>query len=126
MPEHLPVDLALVSTRLKALRARVALYQHEVAGAVGIPPRTYQSIENGEVQSAEANYAKLATYYSKQLGEEITVHHLLHGEQDFAEQELRRLASALRKEMRAEMDERLSALREEMLSHFSSRHEYAA
>ena len=48
-----------VSKRIKRLRKRSGLKQYEVAAKINVAPRTYQSWENGEVETSKANYAKI-------------------------------------------------------------------
>lgn len=76
------VDRQALKERLKALRGRLALYQHEVAADMGVPRRTFQSWENVAVERvSETTYSRLASYYSEKLGEKITLEVLLFGPQ---------------------------------------------
>lgn len=52
-------ELAEVSKRIKTLRKRAGLKQYEVAAKINVAPRTYQSWENGEVETSKENYAKI-------------------------------------------------------------------
>lgn len=52
-------ELTEVSKRIKRLRKRSGLKQYEVAAKINVAPRTYQSWENGEVETSKANYAKI-------------------------------------------------------------------
>lgn len=80
-------DLTGVRTRLHGLRKELArsrgvrnIAQWRVAQEIdNIPPRTFQSWENGEVETDGDNYAKIAAWYSKQLGREITKNYILYG-----------------------------------------------
>lgn len=79
MTRYTSLDLIAVGGRLKALRGRLALYQPEVVAEMGVPLRSYQSWEAGSAQTSWDNYKRLATYYSKRLGEEITPEFIMHG-----------------------------------------------
>lgn len=72
-------DLESVKTRMKELRARTSLKQYEVAAKLDVPPRTFQTWENGEVETDKENYEKVAAFYSKVLGEKITANWILFG-----------------------------------------------
>jgi transcriptional regulator with XRE-family HTH domain len=52
-------ELGEVSRRIKELRNSADLKQYEVAAKLNVPPRTYQSWENGEVETDRENYAKI-------------------------------------------------------------------
>lgn len=52
-------ELTEVSKRIERLRKRSGLKQYEVAAKINVAPRTYQSWENGEVETSKANYAKI-------------------------------------------------------------------
>lgn len=52
-------ELTEVSQRIKHLRHRSGLKQYEVAAKINVAPRTYQSWENGEVETSRANYTKV-------------------------------------------------------------------
>jgi DNA-binding XRE family transcriptional regulator len=70
-----------VSARLKELRKRAGgPPQYKVANALDVPPRTFQSWENGEVETDRANYERVARYYSKQLKQKITSNWILFGQ----------------------------------------------
>lgn len=56
-------ELAEVSRRIKELRKRSGLKQYEVAAKINVPPRTYQSWENGEVETDKSNYAKVGRLF---------------------------------------------------------------
>jgi len=99
-------DPALLSARLKGLRARTALHQAKVAEELGVPTRTFQSWENGEAMTSHRNYSLIATFYSERLGEKISVESLLYGSSSWADVELQRLATVLRDEMDKKLAER--------------------
>lgn len=75
-------DLPHVSARLKELRKPTGLKQHEAAAKMSIPPRTFQSWENGEVETDRANYAKMARFYSRRLKRKVTVNWILFGQDE--------------------------------------------
>lgn len=52
-------ELSEVSKRIKELRGKTDLRQYEVAAELNVPPRTYQSWENGEVETDRENYRKI-------------------------------------------------------------------
>lgn len=52
-------ELHEVSERIKTLRNRAGLKQYEVAAKINVAPRTYQSWENGEVETSKENYGKV-------------------------------------------------------------------
>ena len=67
-------DLSDVSRRLKALHADLEhrtgrqWTQYELADKLGIPHRTFQSWENGEVENRDGRgYDKMARFYSRRL-----------------------------------------------------------
>jgi hypothetical protein len=45
-----------------------------------VPPRTFQSWENAEVETDRENYKRVAAYYSRKLGEKITANWILFGQ----------------------------------------------
>lgn len=123
MPRHshydpMP-DLDAVRFRLKYMRGRLGLSQEDTAREMGVPPRTFQSWENGEVITAESNYERLAEFYSRKLGEEINCNVILYGtpERPLPESKSHNSADLLAMELRLrrEMDRRISALRAELL-----------
>lgn len=69
-------ELSQVSERIKQLRERTGLKQYEVASAINVPPRTYQSWENGEVETDRENYVKIG----KELG--ASANWILFGQED--------------------------------------------
>jgi transcriptional regulator with XRE-family HTH domain len=80
-------DLAQVSSRLKALHKEWEAKDgkrwthYELAAAMKIPPRTFQSWENGEVENRDGKgYDKMARWYSRKLERKITRHWILFGE----------------------------------------------
>lgn len=56
-------ELSEVSARIKELRGRTDLTQYDVAHKLRVPPRTYQSWENGEVETNRTNYAKIGKLF---------------------------------------------------------------
>lgn len=78
-------DLAKVSERLHDLHRRLDLAegrhvtQYEIAEALGIPHRTFQSWEGGKVETDGHNYERIANYYSEKLGEAVTKNWILFG-----------------------------------------------
>jgi transcriptional regulator with XRE-family HTH domain len=70
-----------VSARLKELRKRAGNpAQYKVADALNVPPRTFQSWENGEVETDKGNYEKIARWYSRQLKQKVTANWILFGQ----------------------------------------------
>lgn len=69
-------ELSEVSARIKELRGRTDLTQYEVAYKLKVPPRTYQSWENGEVETSRANYAKLGKLFG------VTANWILFGQDE--------------------------------------------
>ena len=51
------------SSRLKAIRTKKRVYQREVAEALGISVRAYQTYEAGEYEPSIANLIALADYF---------------------------------------------------------------
>ena len=51
------------SSRLKAIRTERRVYQREVAEALGISVRAYQTYESGECEPSIANLIALADYF---------------------------------------------------------------
>lgn len=121
-PYNPPLDLPAISLRLKELRARLSLNQNDLAIEMGVPRRTFQSWENGEVATSEENYDLLAAFYSKKLGEEITRSDILYGVSDLPEPipDDRRGYLALEERMRAEFEERIDGLRVELIDRFGN------
>jgi len=118
------VDLEKVSERLKGFRARVALTQAEVAAELGIPKRTFQSWENGVVETSAENYELLAKHWSDQLGEVITRDWIMFGvasvsaPEPVLEAALEKMHQATREAIEAirkEAEDRHQALRAELL-----------
>lgn len=101
------VDLNAVKGRLKGLRARLCLSQLEVAVALGVKYRTFQSWEDGVHKTTSANYEKLANFYSKKLGQAITRDWLLFGEDAPA---FPRTKPGTFEQLKQEMAERIDAL----------------
>lgn len=56
-------ELSQVSARIKELRGRTDLTQYDAANKLRVPPRTYQSWENGEVETSRENYAKVGKLF---------------------------------------------------------------
>jgi transcriptional regulator with XRE-family HTH domain len=76
-------DLSQVSARMKDLRKATGLKQHEVAQKLGEPPRTFQSWENGEVETDRANYKRVAAFYSRRLKpRKVTANWILFGQDE--------------------------------------------
>lgn len=79
-------ELPAVSGRLKALRAELArkegsrITQYQLAERINVPPRTYQSWENAEVETEGENYGKIAAFYSRKLGRRVTKNFILYGQ----------------------------------------------
>ena len=69
-----------VKSRMKALRDRTGMKQHEVAHELGEPPRTFQSWENAEVETDRDKYDKIAAFYSAKLGTTVTANWILFGQ----------------------------------------------
>lgn len=75
-PEH-------VRARMKELRKRAGNpSQYDVAHDLSVPPRTFQSWENAEVETDRANYEKVARYYSRKLKEKVSANWILFGTDD--------------------------------------------
>lgn len=79
-------DLEQVSKRLKGLhveweREDGRRWTHyELAAAMKIAPRTFQSWENGEVENTNGKgYDKIAAWYSRRLGRKITRNWIVFG-----------------------------------------------
>lgn len=75
-------DLEGVSRRMKQLRDRSGLSQYDAAYDMGVRPRTYQSWENGEVETTRANYDKVAAFYAEKVGQPVTSTWILFGQED--------------------------------------------
>lgn len=80
-------DLKNVSKRLKALHTELEEKEgrrwthYQLAEGMKIPPRTFQSWENGEVENRNGEgYDKMVRWYSKRLGRKITRNWVLFGE----------------------------------------------
>lgn len=69
-------DLSQVRDRMKALRTRTGLKQYEVAQKIDVPPRTFQSWENGEVETERENYEKVAKFYG------VSANYILFGQDE--------------------------------------------
>lgn len=87
MREMALTDLENVSARLKSLHKEWerkdgrTWTQLELAEAMRIPYRTFQSWENGEVENSDGKgYDKFARFYSRKLGRKITRHWILFGD----------------------------------------------
>jgi DNA-binding XRE family transcriptional regulator len=61
---------------MKQLRGRTDLTQYEAAYELNVPPRTYQSWENGEVETSRENYRKVADLFG------VTVNWILFGQDE--------------------------------------------
>jgi hypothetical protein len=79
-------DLAQVSARLKALHKELERKEgrrwtyYDLSEATGIPHRTWQSWEGGEVENRDGKgYEKMARFYTKKLGREVTKAWILFG-----------------------------------------------
>lgn len=78
-------ELPAVSKRLKGLRKELArkegrrVPQYEVAHDLNVPPRTYQSWENGEVETDGENYTRIARYYKRKLRRPVSRNYILYG-----------------------------------------------
>lgn len=82
-------DLSQVSARLKQLHAELERKDgrkwthYELAQAMDIPPRTFQSWENGEVENRDGKgYEKMARWYSRKLGHKITRPWIVFGDSE--------------------------------------------
>lgn len=113
------IDLDAVSKRLQALRSRLSIPQYEVAYEMGFKPRTYQSWEIGEAETSGKNYDKIAKYFSKRLGEEITRDQLLFGrdiprpqQSEDAGSELHEAVARVRRDLEVYFGNQVDALRE--------------
>lgn len=80
-------DLDAVSKRLKGLHRELERVdgrkwkQYELAAAMKIPPRTFDSWENGEVENSDGKgYEKIARFYSRKLGRKITRRWIVFGD----------------------------------------------
>lgn len=111
------VDRQAVRDRLQGYRGRLALYQEEVAKELGVPRRTFQSWESGEVLS-KRGLGLLASYYSEKLGEEITVEAILYGAEFVSREEFER--------MRSELQEKIDSLRADLFLAEETAHLQAA
>lgn len=81
------LDLEAVKKRLKALHTELdhnngKTTQQDIAAALNVPYRTFQSWENGEVETERDNYAKIARFYSRRLGRKITANWILFGQDE--------------------------------------------
>jgi transcriptional regulator with XRE-family HTH domain len=82
-------DLNALSDRLKALHKRLEQVdgrkwtQYQLADKMDIPPRTFQSWENGEVENRGGEgYEKIARFYRRKLGDKtITRQWIVFGDQ---------------------------------------------
>lgn len=78
-------DLAEVKQRLHELHHRLnaregrRVTQYEIAEALNVPHRTFQSWEGGKVETEGENYDLMAAFYSERLGEPITRNWILFG-----------------------------------------------
>jgi len=113
------IDLDALKNRLKGLRGRLALSQAEAAAEMGVPYRTFQSWENGEVETSEANYERVAGFYKRKLADEtITKTWILYGDEGPAVRVGRERADlrALEARLRREMDLKFTRLKAELLA----------
>lgn len=85
-------DLDQLSGRLKALHRELEQGDgrrwtyYQLAEATGIPHRTWQSWESGEVENRDGRgYDKMARFYTKKLGRKITRQWILFGVQETPE-----------------------------------------
>lgn len=81
-------DLSQVKDRLKGLHAELERVDgrkwthYDLAAKMDIPPRTFQSWENGEVENRDGKgYDKIARFYSRRLGRKITRNWILFGDE---------------------------------------------
>lgn len=87
--EHMALaDLSQVKSRLKGLHKELErreggrVTQYEIAEALGVPHRTFQSWEGGQVETEGKNYDKIAAFYSERLDRPITRNWILFGQDD--------------------------------------------
>lgn len=122
-PYNPPLDKAAVKKRLKELRARLSLNQHDTAVEAEIAPRTFQSWENCEVLPGEESYDLLAAFYSRKLGVEINRSDILYGTPDLPDPlpDDRAGYLALEERMRTEFEERIDGLRLELIERFDNK-----
>ena len=75
-PEH-------VRSRMKELRKLAGNpSQYDVAHDLNVPPRTFQSWENAEVETDKGNYEKVARYYTRKLKQKVTANWILFGQDE--------------------------------------------
>lgn len=125
-------DLSNVSKRLKGLHSDLEREtgrrwtHYDLADAMKIAPRTFQSWENGEVENRDGKgYDKMARFYSRKLGRKISRQWILFGDEQpakavpapdpFAPTELAELAASVA-ELRREMQAARTELRAELAS----------
>lgn len=110
-------DLSQVSVRLKGLKREVQRADgrewsdHELANAMKIAPRTFQSWQNGEVENRDGKgYDKMARWYSRKLGRKITRNWIVFGDEPIepepsppasSESQLSDAVAALREDLEA-------------------------
>lgn len=81
-------DLTQVRKRLKGLRRELQqkdgkkVQQYAVANLLDVAPRTFQSWENGEVETEGRNYDLVAGFYSEKLGRKISRNWILFGQEE--------------------------------------------
>ena len=82
-------DLSQVSARLKRLHKELEeregreWTQQQLAEKTGIPYRTFQSWENGEVENRDGKgYDKIARFYSRKLERKVTRKWIVFGDED--------------------------------------------
>jgi hypothetical protein len=76
-------DPVHVRQRMKELRKRAGNpSQYKVADDLRVPPRTFQSWENAEVETDRRNYDKVAAYYTKKLKQKVTTNWILFGQDE--------------------------------------------
>lgn len=124
-------DLKEVSGRLKALKRELELKDgqkwadYDLAAAMGIKPRTFQSWQNGEVENRSGKgYDKMARFYSRKLDRKITRKWILFGDDEEAQGQPEAAkpvsepepsaVDQLRRELEDEMDSMKTELLEEI------------
>jgi transcriptional regulator with XRE-family HTH domain len=115
-------DLSEVSARLKQLHAELERKDgrkwthYELAQAMAIAPRTFQSWENGEVENRDGKgYEKLARWYSRKLGRKITRPWIVFGDGAEGADLMDSLSDAEGSSLKR-VEDRLAALETELLS----------
>jgi ribosome-binding protein aMBF1 (putative translation factor) len=104
-------DPAHVKQRMKELRKRAGNpSQYTVAHELNVPPRTFQSWENAEVETDRENYEKVAKYYRRKLKEPVSANWILFGQDERPPLETPDLGAALNTNRDADLKDQLDRI----------------